>query len=82
MNTTAATLLIALASAAASLLPMDGVQAAEAKPQIVKLERVVIEGRRAQVVKLPTVVVEGRRQRTADELQLAKAGNCKTSETC
>ena len=48
-------------------------------PEVVKLERVVIEGQRsdvqsAEVTKLPRVVVTGRRDAAADGAQLASAG--------
>ena len=71
MNTTAlfATALIAVAGAAAGLALEAAPQAPAAQSQVVKLERVVIEGRRVQT--LPTVIVEGRRSQ--DGTQLARA---------
>jgi hypothetical protein len=88
MNTTAlfAALTIALAGAA-SLVVLEAPQA-EAMPaqQIVKLERVVVEGRRApqattvarNIERLPTVVIEGRR----DQTQIASAAACKVTAIC
>ena len=78
-----ATALVALLGAAS--LAFLQVEPAQAQPEIVKLERVVINGKRAAapeavaIVQLPRVVVEGRR---ADAVQVAKAGNCGTTSVC
>ena len=90
MNTTSktlvATLVIAVVGAAGLVLG----QAPEATPrqEIVKLERVVIEGRRApqvvasgKVEHLPTVVIEGRRSHDADDVQVARAA-CPALTVC
>ena len=90
MNTTSktlvATLVIAVLGAAGLVLG----QAPEAAPrqEIVKLERVVIEGHRsAQVLamtkmeRLPTVVIEGRRSHDADDVQVARAA-CPAVTVC
>ena len=80
MNTTAlfATALIAVAGAAASLVLEAAPEAPAAQPQVVKLERVVVEGRRVQT--LPTVIVEGRRSQ--DGTQLARAVCDTKTATC
>lgn len=80
-----ATALVALLGAA-SLAFMHVEPIAEQQPEIVKLERVVINGKRAAapeavaIVQLPRVVVEGRRADMA--LQVAKAANCGTTAVC
>jgi len=81
MNAAVQTLLIAAASVAAAAA--IGVTLADrtAAPaaQLVKLDRVVIEGRRAEmqapqlVARLPRVVIEQRRAVPAAEVQLAQA---------
>ena len=78
-----ATALIALLGAAS--LAFMQVEPTAPAPEVLKFERVVIEGKRASaeqtaaIVHLPRVVVEGRR---SDAVQLAKAGNCSTTATC
>ena len=79
-----ATALVALLGAAS--LAFMHVDPAPEQPEIVKLERVVINGKRAvaanetvAIVRLPRVIVEGRR---ADAVQIAKAGNCSTTTVC
>jgi len=67
MNTTAKTLTVALACAAAAATFGVGLAHRTAAPatEVVKLERVVIVAKRSDVVaQLPRVVIEGRR--TAD----------------
>ena len=80
-----ATALVALLGAA-SLAFMHVEPAPEQQPEIVKLERVVINGKRAvaaeaaiTIVQLPRVLVEGHR---ADAVQVAKAASCGTTNLC
>jgi hypothetical protein len=72
MNAGLSTLLTAVGAVAASaVLALTLADQASEPQQVVKLERVVIEGQRAKVEQLPRVVVEVRR---VDGLALAQAG--------
>ena len=79
-----ATALVALVGAAS--LAFMHVDPMPEQAEIVKLERVVINGKRAPaadqavaIVQLPRVLVEGRR---AGAVQVAKAGNCGATTVC
>lgn len=63
MNTSIQTLFTAIVAVAASAVLALTLAEETSMPaqQVVKLERVVIEGQRARVEQLPRVVVEGRR---------------------
>ena len=71
MTTAAKTLIVAIASVAASAAIGIGIANRTAAPstEIVKLERVVVIGKRADatvVAQLPRVVIEGRRAAPAE----------------
>ena len=77
MNTTAQALIFAVVSVASAASIGLGLanHTAQAKTEVVKLERVVIVGKRVQTVAvLPRVIIEGRRVQQADEVQVAAAG--------
>lgn len=92
MNTTAKTLvvtaLIALSAVGAAIGTVIGHADTAARHDVVKLERVVINGKRAdaasqvaKVEQLPRVVVEGRRADAAS-VQVAVARLCDTQALC
>ena len=79
-----ATALVALLGAAS--LAFMHVEPMSGQPEIVKLERVVINGKRAvaadeavTIVQLPRVLVQGHR---GDAIQVAKTANCSTTTVC
>ncbi|MBV8503010.1 MAG: hypothetical protein JO006_15000 [Paucibacter sp.] len=79
----AITALVALLGAAS--LAFMQTEPAAPRQEVLKFERVVIEGKRAvatqtaDIVKLPRVVIEGRHH---DTMQLAKANHCSATVSC
>ncbi len=78
MNASLSTLLTAVGAVAASaVLALTLADQSYEPQQVVKLDRVIIEGQRATVEQLPRVVVEARR---VDGIALAQASAPQRSE--